>query len=294
MVIQAAEIPGGLDVPQLKAPAGTCDTHMHVIYPEKRFPFIQGKGGVFPEHSCAAYREAAKSLGIERCVVVLPPFYDFDNRSALAAVQEVAMPARAVVNVGPDVTPEELAALHASGARAANFFMLPGGCLEWEALDPVAAKVNELGWHVQVQLDGRTLADHADRLARLPTPVVIDHIGKFLGPAGLDHPGFVALLRLLDAGKTYVKLSAPYESSTDAPPYMKDAGLRAAALVKAAPERMLWASNWPHLGDPDLAAKPRNAPLLDTLLAWVEDAPVREAILVANPARLYGFDQGSV
>ncbi len=293
MTLQAHQVAGGLDAPRLTAPPGTCDTHMHIIYPEARFPFVEGREGVFPEHSCAAYRAVAQRLGIERCVVVLTPFYDFDNRSALAAVKEVGMPARAVVNVSPDVTADELAALHDAGARAANFFMLPGGCLDWEALGPVADKVNDLGWHVQVQLDGRSLADHADALARLPTPVVIDHIGKFLGPAGLDHPGFVALLRLLDGGKAYVKLSAPYESSVDGPPYMKDAGLRAAALVQAAPERMLWASNWPHLGDPDPALKPRNAPLLDALLVWADDAAVREAILVDNPARLYGFDQAA-
>ena len=90
-------------------------------------------------------------------------------------------------------------------------------------------------------------------------------------------------------GRTYVKLSAPYESSLDDPPYMKDAGKRAAALIKAAPERMLWASNWPHLGHPVLADKPDNAMTLDCLLAWCDDASVRQAILVDTPARLYGF-----
>ena len=285
----SGDIAGGLDRPVLKAPAGTCDCHMHVIYPESRFPFIPGRESVFPEHSCAAYKVVAECLGVERCVIVLPPFYDFDNASALVAVQEIGLPARAVVNVSPDVAEADLQALDTAGARAANFFMLPGGCLDWEALKPVAEKVQSLGWHVQIQLDGRLLADYADLLASLPTEVVIDHIGKFLGPADLDHPGFAALLRLLDGGRTYVKLSAPYESSTDAPPYMKDSGNRASALIKAAPERMLWASNWPHLGYPDVADKPGNAMLLDTLLAWTEDASARQAILADNPARLYGF-----
>lgn len=286
----SGEIAGGLDKPELRAPPGTCDCHMHVIYPESRFPFIPGREGVFPEHSCAAYEAVAESLGVERCVIVLPPYYDFDNASALLAVQEIGLPARAVVNVRPDVALADLKALDRAGARAANFFMLPGGCLDWGALKPVADIAHALDWHVQIQLDGRLLADYADILASLPTQIVIDHIGKFLGPADLDHPGFQALLRLLDGGRTYVKLSAPYESSIDVPPYMNDSGNRAAALIKAAPERMLWASNWPHLGNPVMADKPRNAMLLDTLLAWTEDASVRQAILVDNPARLYGFN----
>jgi D-galactarolactone isomerase len=289
MALESADIPGGLGKPTLVAPPGTCDCHMHVIYPERRFPFIPGKENVFPEHSCAAYMAAADSLGIERCVVVLPPFYDFDNASTCLAVQEIGLPARAVVNVGPDVTDAELEALDKAGARGANFFMLPGRCLDWGALKPVAEKVHALGWHVQIQLDGRLLGDYADLLGGLPTKIVIDHIGKFLGPADLNHSGFKALLRLLDGGQTYVKLSAPYESSLDEPPYMKDAGRRAAALIKAAPERMLWASNWPHLGHPVLADKPENAMMLDVLLAWAEDASVRNAILVDTPARLYGF-----
>lgn len=290
MTLKSGDIAGGLGSPMLKAPAGTCDCHMHVIYPESQFPFIPGKENVFPEHSCADYRAVADSLGIERCVIVLPPFYDFDNASACLAVQEIGLPARAVVNISPDVSEADLEALDRAGARGANFFMLPGGCLDWDALKPVAEKVHALGWHVQIQLDGCLLADHADLLASLPTNVVIDHIGKFLGPADLDHPGFLALLRLLDEGRTYVKLSAPYESSVDAPPYMKDAGKRASALIKEAPERMLWASNWPHLGHPALADKPDNATMLDVLSAWTDDASVRKAILVDNPARLYGFD----
>ena len=291
MSLKSADIAGGLARPKLEAPAGTCDCHMHVIYPESQFPFIAGKENVFPEHSCAAYVAAAQSLGVERCVVVLPPFYDFDNASACFAVREMGLEARAVVNVGPDVSEAELEALDKAGARGANFFMLAGGCLDWDALKPVAEKVHALGWHVQIQLDGRLLGEHADLLASLPTHIVIDHIGKFLGPADLDHPGFNALLRLLDGGQTYVKLSAPYESSLDEPPYMKDAGKRAAALIKAAPERMLWASNWPHLGHPVLADKPENAMTLDCLLAWSDDASVRQAILVETPASLYGFDK---
>ncbi len=289
-MLENKDIAGGIKTPRLRAPAGTCDCHMHIIYPEQRFAFTKGNEGIFSEHPLEAYRAVAKTLGIDRCIVAQTPPYGLDNSNTMAAVKEIGLPARATVAVGPDIEEAELDALDKAGARGANFFMLPGGCLDWDAVRPVAEKIKAFGWHVQIQLDGRELGDYEQALAKLENEIVIDHIGKFLGPADLDHVGFQALLRLVETGKTYVKLSAPNESTTDTPPYMKDAGKRAAALIEAAPERMLWASNWPHLGDPVMSEKPDTAMLLDTLLAWTNDQAIRDMILADNPARLYGFE----
>ena len=125
-------------------------------------------------------------------------------------------------------------------------------------------------------------------LKRLPGDLVIDHVGKFLEPVTVDHPGFRTLLRLVDAGRCWVKLSAPYEVSKAGPPCYDDVGALAKALAKRAPERMVWASNWPH---PSVSGKhmPDDAQLLDLLLDWVTDDAVRSRILVDNPAALYGF-----
>jgi D-galactarolactone isomerase len=152
----------------------------------------------------------------------------------------------------------------------------------------MAAKVKPFGWHVQLQLDGRDLPQHEAVLSRLPGTLVIDHVGKFLEPVPVDHPSFRVLLRLVEAGRTYVKLSAPYEVSKAGPPYFDDVGMLAKALVKAAPERMLWATNWPHPSVP-ADKRPDDALLLDMLLDWAPDDATRRKILVDNPAAVYGF-----
>jgi D-galactarolactone isomerase len=118
--------------------------------------------------------------------------------------------------------------------------------------------------------------------------LVIDHVGKFLEPVPVDHPAFRVLVRLVGTGRTYVKLSAPYEVSKVGPPHYDDVGALAKVLVRTAPERMLWASNWPHLGQPK-ERTPDEAVQLDMLLDWAPDESVRHNILVDNPARLYGF-----
>jgi D-galactarolactone isomerase len=148
--------------------------------------------------------------------------------------------------------------------------------------------VHPFGWHVQLQCNGRELPERRAMLERLPGDLVIDHVGRFMDPVPLDHPAFACLLDLLGSGRTWVKLSAPYESSRIGPPAYEDVTALAQALVRAAPERMLWASNWPHPGHTD--PKVRNEPLLlDLLIEWAPEAAVRNRILVDNPAALYGF-----
>jgi D-galactarolactone isomerase len=164
--------------------------------------------------------------------------------------------------------------------------MLKGGLLSWDDVDRIAARVAPLGWHVQIQLDGRDLPAHAARIARLPADAVIDHNGKFLEPVPPTHPAFRALIDLLDAGRCWVKLSAPYETSKSGPPRYDDVSALARALAAAHPERCVWASNWPH---PNIQPSPSTAAMLDLLLDWAPDESARRRILVDNPARLYGF-----
>jgi D-galactarolactone isomerase len=147
--------------------------------------------------------------------------------------------------------------------------------------------VAPFGWHVQLQLDGRLLPEREAMLLRLPCPLVIDHVGKFLEPVPVSDPAFLSLLRLLETGRCWVKLSAPYETSKAGPPRFADVGELAKTLVRVAPDRMVWASNWPH---PSAGpGKPDDAMLLDLLLEWAPDETVRRHILVENPAKLYGF-----
>jgi D-galactarolactone isomerase len=272
--------------PRLVAPPGACDTHMHIY--EKRFP-VAPTAVVTPGPApVSAYLAMRERIGVARTVVVQPSAYGFDNSCTLEAVAAMGESARGVAVVEETVSDAELARLTQAGIRGIRFFMLAGGVLPWSALESMAAKVRPFGWHVQLQLDGRDLPQHETVLGRLPVTLVIDHVGKFLEPVPLDHPGFRTLLRLVEAGRTYVKLSAPYEVSKAGPPYFDDVGALAKALVKAAPERMLWATNWPHPSVP-VAQRPDDALLLDMLLDWASDDATRAKILVDNPAAVYGF-----
>ncbi|MGB7258652.1 MAG: amidohydrolase family protein [Pseudolabrys sp.] len=271
--------------PRLKAPAGTCDTHVHIY--DRRYPKAPTAKILAPDALVPDYRKVTARLGIERTVVVQPSAYGTDNRCTLEAVAALGPNARCVVTVDQTVTDAELDRLTKLGARGLRFFMLAGAPLPLDILETMAARVAPFGWHIVFQIDGRDYADHEVLLKRLAAPVVIDHVGKFLEPVTTDHPGFRTLLRLLDTGRFYIKLAAPYETSKAGPPYYEDVGVLAKALVKAAPERTLWATNWPH-PTPGIV-KPDDAWMLDMLLDWVPDAAARKKVLVDNPAKLYGF-----
>ena len=275
--------------PRLVAPPGACDTHMHIFddrYRTAPTAFFQ------PPHAPVAhYLEMQSELGLSRVIVVQASVYGFDNACMLEAMAAIGAGARGVVVVPPEVSEAELERLTAAGVRGVRFFMLRGGVLPWEALEPLAEKVRAFGWHVVLQLDGRDLPLHEKRLHALPVDLVIDHTGKFLEPVPTDDPAFRALLRLLDSGRCHVKLSAPYETSRSGPPRYEDVGTLARALVRSHPERCLWASNWPHPNRPE---KPSSAAMLDLLLEWADDDATRHAILVDNPARLYGYPRLSL
>ena len=270
--------------PRLVAPAGACDTHIHIF--DERYRTAPTAVYQPPHRPTSAYLEVQAALGLQRVVVVQTSVYGFDNACVLEAMAAIGAGARGVAVVPVDVSDAELERLTKAGVRGVRFFMLDGGVLPWEALEPLARKVAPFGWHVQLQLDGRNLPHVEKRLAALPVELVIDHNGKFLEPVATSDPAFHSLLRLLDGGRCYVKLSAPYETSKVGPPLYDDVSALARALVKAHPDRCVWASNWPHPNRPE---NPSSAAMLDLLLHWADDDATRRRILVDNPARLYDY-----
>ena len=271
--------------PRLKTPPKTCDTHIHFY--DSRFPTVAGTPTP-PDATVADYRQVMGWLGIERVVVVQPNAYGDDNTLVMNAVAELGPCARAAVVVKPGVSDAELERLTQGGARALRFMNLLGGTLPLEMLDEMTARIIPFGWHAVVQLDGRQLPDYEAQLMRLKCPFIIDHTGKFLEPVATDHEAFKSLLRLVDTGRCWVKLSALYETSKTGAPQYEDVGRLAAALVRAAPGRMLWASNWPH-AQAEKFGYPDDAGMLDLLLDWAPDEQDRTKILATNPAELYGF-----
>jgi len=270
---------------RLSVPDGACDCHVHVYSPTQGLA-ADGAGRVMPGATLAAYRQVQARLGLTRAVVVQPNAYGTDNTTTLDALAGLGTDARGVAIVTPATPQHEFDRLHRGGIRGARCHMLGTPLLSWAEVEAVAARVEPLGWHVQVQLDGRLLPDHDVLLRRLPCQVVIDHVGKFLDPVPPGHPAAQALMRLLETGRHWLKLAGPYEVSRTGGPDYADVSLLAAAAVRVAPERVVWASNWPHVG---VDTPPDDAALLNLLLAWTPDDAVRRQILVTNPATLYGF-----
>ena len=270
--------------PKLVVPPLACDCHMHVY--DDRFSVLPSAPFKPPHAPVGAYQAVQRELGLQRVIVVQPIGYGFDNTCTLESMAALGPNARGVVIVPPDVADAELQRLHELGVRGVRFMLLPGGPLGWDALEPMAARIAPLGWNINLQLDGRTLPDHEAVLRRLPCPLVIDHNGKFLEPVAPEHASFRALLGLLDTGRCWVKLSAPYETSKVGPPLYDDVSALSKAMVRANPQRCLWASNWPH---PNQKTLPESAAMLDLLLEWADDDATRRLILADNPAALYGY-----
>ena len=265
-------------------PAGACDTHMHVY--DSRYSAASTATIFPPDAHVDEYRAVQAELGLERVVVVQPTTYGLDNRCQLEAAEHFGDAARLVVVVNAHTPPTELQRLHNRGARGARFHMLPGGAVEWDELVPTARHVAELGWHIQIQMDGNLLHERVELLRSLPTDVVVDHVGRFMPPPAPDSDAFGALLGLLDTGRCWVKLSAPYESTHDGAPRYPAVTALAEHLVAHAPERLVWASNWPHPKQDD----PLTPSELAALAAcWLPTDDLRRHVLVTNPARLYDF-----
>lgn len=273
--------------PRLKLPPKATDTHMHIY--DDRFP---GRPGGPPKPplpaTLADYRQLQSWLGLERTVFVQGAAYQRDNACLLDALDNFDGEARAIAVVGADADDATLNDMTRRGVRGARHMHLPGGAVGFDDLLAISARVRPFGWHVIVQFDGRDMIERRPILEALQGDYIIDHAGKFLEPVGVDAPAFTALLKLIDRGNCYVKISACYETSKVGPPSYEDVGKLSRALITHAPERMLYASNWPHVSAP-IDNQPDDRQLLDLMLDWAPDEAVRQQIFVDNPARLYGF-----
>ena len=283
-------------------PRDACDCHVHVFGDPARFPMSPERSYTPPPATVDAAREFLRALHMTRVVIVSPSVYGTNNDCALDAIRQMGARARGVANVALDAPDAELERLQRGGIRGARLNFEQQG-----TTDPAAAverfrlaarRAVAMGWHLQVNTRLPVVQAMEEHVLAGPATVVFDHFAQADASRGVDQPGFASLVRLLKSGRAYVKLSAAYRSSTRAPDY-PDVTLLAQALIAANPDRILWGSDWPH---PDGARRPgRSAtdlapPLpvddvrvLNQLAVWAPDAATRHAILVDNPARLYGF-----
>lgn len=282
----AAPFSAGTQPPRTALPDLACDCHMHIY--DSRFPIAPTAKLTPPDASVADYRKLQARLGLSRTIVVTPSTYGTDNRVTTEAIRELGPTARGVAVVSPDITDDELKAVDAAGIRGLRFNLTTGAFLTPEMIEPMARRIADLGWHIQVNMTPEQMLAQAGMLAALPVPLVIDHMGRIPQPEGVNHPLFALIRRLLDGGRTWVKLSGPYISSADGSADFADVARLGRALVEAAPERLVWGSDWPH-PTRDADAKPDDAAMLDVIAGWAPDPAVRQRIFVTNPAELYRF-----
>jgi D-galactarolactone isomerase len=233
------------------------------------------------------YLGIKKTLGLTRTVIVQPSGYGADNACTLEAMAKLGAAARGVAIVDPNAPDAEIERLTKLGMRGIRYHMMGKPVLGWDTMARMAARVAPFGWHVQVQCEPKEFGAREALLSGLPCDLVIDHMGRF--PAGMpaDDPDWRAMMKLVGTGRCWVKLSGPYYGSQSGPPRYEDKMPVGRALIKAAPERMVWATNWPH---PSFQKHfPDEGGLLDLVAEWTQDEALRRKILVDNPARLYGF-----
>lgn len=266
-------------------PGGATDCHHHIY--DGRYPTDPRLSHVPPDAPVEAYKALQRTLGLTRNVVVQPSIYGTDNRCTLDALAAFGPSARGVAVVDTSVSEAELARLHDAGIRGIRFNLIQVAATMAEMLAPLAARVNEFGWHIQLNVSADQIVDLADTLRALPCPVVFDHCGHIPHPAGVAHPAMVVILQMLGEGQAWVKLSGPYLDSRKGPPAYEDVAQVAWAYAAKAPARVLWGSDWPH--PTAKGEKPDDASLLALLAHWIPDESARRRVLVDNPGTLYQF-----
>lgn len=288
--------------PQRPLPPGACDCHMHVFGTLERYPCAPRRSYTPREARLDQWESMARQIGLERQVLVQASPYGADNSCMLDAMVVAGARCRGVAVINEQTTDAELQRMNALGVRgvrvnAATFGDTDPAPIKAQ-LRNTAARVAGYGWHVQVFVELPVIEALAGDLAQLPTPIVIDHMGLARAELGTSQPGFSTLLRLLDNGRTWVKVSGSYRVSHAAPDYA-DAVPLARALIDANPERMVWGTDWPHTGEhggavhgeaPLTDYRPLDAGHLTNLLieSCGSDERLRQ-VLVDNPTKLYDF-----
>ncbi len=276
--------------PGFKPPPGTCDTHCHLYGPPAIYPYLPSYATPDFEAPVDLLARVHAKIGVERAVLVHTYAHGTDNRVITDAIAGAGGCYRGIALADFSITDEQLEKLDAAGIRGLRFtfFERHGGPPEMAELTRLAARIAPLGWHLVLHLGVEDFLAHGDTLGSLPAPIQLDHMVGMDPALGTGQEAFARLLRLLDGGRAWVKVSCADKLAYQAYPFA-DAVALAGALVAQAPERVLWGTDWPHPN-----AGPHGVPddgdLVDLIPMIAPDARSRQRLLVDNPARLYGFD----
>jgi 2-pyrone-4,6-dicarboxylate lactonase len=277
--------------PWIVLPKGSIDTHVHVFEPG--YPLSAGRGYNPPDSTLADLKQLHATLGIERVVFTQPSVYGTDNSAILDAMAALNAQkpgrARGVAALDMRISDKEIAALDASGVRGVrlNTDNKGGMPIRMDEIPELAARIRPFGWHLEFLFPGKHIVELMPLFSALRLPMSIAHFAYQPATAGVAAAGFQALLELARRGNTWIKISgANRVSATDLPPY-HDVKPMAHALIEAAPERIMWGTDWPHPNK--YVVNPNDGDLVDAFGDWVTDAAMRRKIMVETPAAFYRF-----
>jgi D-galactarolactone isomerase len=268
---------------QFSMPDGACDAHHHIYDP--RFPYLPSARVQAPA-TVSDYYAFRRRMHTSRDVIVLPSAYGTNNDPLLFFQGEMGGNTRSIAVLHSSVSDSELEDLNAAGVRGVRIqFGANGtGFFKRDEIEPIARRIERLGWHVQFHMPGALLAELEPIILSLPTPVVIDHMGH---ASGIDQPQYKTVRKLLDTGRGWIKVSGINMDSKAGPPSYSDTAEVARNYIRANPDRVVWGSNWPFPGEnpvPDITV------MLDVLSSEAGSAALLHRILVENPEVLYNFD----
>ena len=275
--------------PRLVCPPGAVDGQIHLFGPAEKYPFDPGSKYVSEDALPETNIALQDVLGLSYAVIVSGGGYGMDTRHLEDTLRCFSTRFRGVALLPPEVSMAEMERLHSLGVRGCRFVSPHHGAHLPPLTERVAAMAAELGWVVQFYPSPRDLDDFAPLLSSLPGRVVLDHFGAIPAEDGTNQPAFRTILRMLDSGKVWVRLSGPMRCTRQDFPYPAVTPI-AQALVRAAPERLLWGSDWPHVNMGN-RVMPNDGDLLDLLLDWAPDEAVRNLILGRNARSLYDFPE---
>ncbi len=269
-------------------PAGACDAHCHVFGPADRFPFAANRAYTPPDSGIDAFEALQDRLGLSRAVFVQASCHGTDNAAMVDALHRGNGRYAGVAMIDEGFDDAAIRELHEAGVRGTrfNFVAHLGGAPDLDVFWRIVDRVAPLGWHIVLHFDAKDLPAHAELLDRMPCPFVIDHMARVPVTDGLDQEPFQALLALMADERAWVKISGAERLTADGPPPYDDVVPFAQALIAAAPDRILWGTDWPH---PNVRHMPDDGDLVDLMTSFAPDEATRTKILVDNPERLYDF-----
>lgn len=275
-------------IPDLIVPPLACDTHCHVFGPAARFPFDSGRSYTPPDASVEDLRRLQSILGFERAVIVQATCHGTDNAAMLDAIACSDGRYRGIAMVDENFSEADFDVLDNGGVRGVrmSFARHLAGPPDFTKVRRTADMIRPMGWHLVLYLEAEDVVENTPELRALGVPIVIDHMARVKPAEGVEQEAFRLLLGFVRDEGFWVKISGAERLSAIGAPF-HDLVPFAQALIEAAPDRVLWGTDWPH---PNIeGVMPNDGDLVDLLALYAPDTEMRQRILVDNPARLYEF-----